>query len=411
MLLLRVNAELGLVRPTRVDDLERGLRLITPDGRSWEHEGADGCAFGYARLTDDLDRAIELTHELIRAKSGPGGDDPFNLVQLSGLLVYRGQWAEAQRVAEAAMEGYRREGAELHPAWGLRGIALVAAHQGRLGEARRWAQEGLARAMERGDVVISAFHRQILGFVALSAGEWAEADAQLSAGAELAARIAVRHPGRFKLAGDQVEAALARGDVDRAAAIEATLEEAARIAPTPWVIAVGARSAGLLAAARGDLDGAAAAFDRALVDHERLPMPFERARTMLARGQLHRRRKEKRLADETLRAALAAFEELGAVTWADRARMELARVGRRPHAPAGLTETERRVAALAASGLSNKHIAEQAFLAPKTVDNVLGRVYEKLGIHSRAELGAQMAAAGMVADVDVGADEPAAGSG
>jgi DNA-binding CsgD family transcriptional regulator len=399
-LLLRVNAELGLVRPTRVDDLERGLRLITPDGRSWEHEGADGCAFGFARLTDDLDRAIAMTHELIRAKSGPGGDDPFNLVQLSGLLVYHGDWTEAQRVAEAAMEGYRREGAELHPAWGLRGIAMVAAHQGRLDDARRWAQEGFERAMERGDVVISAFHRQILGFVALSAGEWAAADAHLTAAAELATRIAVRHPGRFKLAGDQVEAALALGDRDRAAAIEAVLEEAARIAPTPWVVAVGARAAGQLAAASGDLVGAAAAFDRALLEHDRLPMPFERARTLLAKGQLHRRRKEKRLADETLRAALDGFESLGATVWAERARMELARVGRRPHAPAQLTETERRVAELAASGLSNRHIAERAFLAPKTVDNVLGRVYQKLGIHSRAELGAQMAAAGAAADAD-----------
>jgi DNA-binding NarL/FixJ family response regulator len=48
------------------------------------------------------------------------------------------------------------------------------------------------------------------------------------------------------------------------------------------------------------------------------------------------------------------------------------------------------VAELAARGLSSRQIAEQAFLAPKTVGNVLGRVYEKLGIHSRAELGALM---------------------
>jgi DNA-binding CsgD family transcriptional regulator len=246
--------------------------------------------------------------------------------------------------------------------------------------------------MERGDVVISAFHRHILGFVALSAGEWAEADAHLSAGAALVSSIAVQHPGRFKLAGDRIEAALALGHIDRAAAVLATLAEAARTAPTPWVVAVEARAAGQVSAARGDLVGAAAAFERALVEHDTLPMPFERARTLLAKGQLHRRRKEKRLADETMRAALADFESLGAIVWADRTRTELARVGRRPHAPEELTETERRVAELAASGLSNRRIAERAFLAPKTVDNVLGRVYQKLGIHSRAELGAQMAA-------------------
>ena len=119
-------------------------------------------------------------------------------------------------------------------------------------------------------------------------------------------------------------------------------------------------------------------------------MPFERARTLLAKGQVHRRRKEKRLADGALHEALAIFETLGTPLWADRAKAELARVGLRPRAPSDLTETERRVAELAATGLSSRQIAERAFLAPKTVGNVLGRVYEKLGIHSRAELGARM---------------------
>ena len=346
-----------------------------------------------------------MTRELIRAKSGPGGDDPFNLVQLSGLLLYRGEWAEARRVAEAAIEGYEREGGDLHPAWGLRGIALVAAHEGHVDEARRSAAEGLRLAIERGDVVIATFHRQILGFVALSLGEWAEADAQFAEAAALATRMSARHPGRFKLAGDQVEAALALGDVERAAAVHATLDEAARIAPTPWVVAVEARSSALLAAARGDLAGAAAIFDRALLEHDRLAMPFERARTLLVKGQLHRRRKEKRLADQTLRAALAIFEDLGAAVWAVRARTELARVGRRPRAPEDLTETERRVAELAARGLTSRQIAEQAFLAPKTVGNVLGRVYQKLGIHSRAELGARMSPGGSSATAGAEAGE------
>jgi DNA-binding CsgD family transcriptional regulator len=392
-LLLRAVGELGLVRPTRAGDVERGLRLMTSYGRSWEHEGADGSAFGIARLTDDLDRAIELTRELIRAKSGPAGDDPFNLVMLSGLLVYRGEWAEARRIAEAALDGYAREGEDVHPAWGLRGLALVAAHDGRLEDARRWAGEGMRSAGDRGDVIVEAFHHQILGFVALSTEAWPEADAHLTRAAVLADLAGARHPGRVKVAGDQLEAALALGDTDRAAAVQARLDEAGRLAPTPWVVAVGARCAGLLAAARGDLDGAAEALDRALGAHDRLPMPFERGRTLLAKGRLHRRRREKRLADETLRAALAVFEGLGSPVWAGRARAELGRVGLRPRAAEGLTETELRVAELAASGLSNRRIAERAFLAPKTVGNVLGRVYEKLGIHSRAELGALMASA------------------
>ena len=397
-LLLRANGELGLVRPTRPEAIERGLRLMTPGGRSWEHEGADGSAFGLARHTDDLDRAIAMTRELIRAKSGAGGDDPFNLVQLSGLLVFRGDWTEARQVAEAAMDGYARERSEVHSAWGLRGVALVAAHEGRLDDARTASHEGLRIATERGDVVVAAFHRHILGFAALSDADWAEADRHLTEAATLADGISIRHPGRLKIAGDQVEAALALGATDRAAAIVARLEEAVRVAPTPWVCAVGARSLGLLAAARGATDLAAAELERAMIEHDRLGMPFERARTLLAKGRLHRRRKEKRLADEVLHEALAIFGGLGASIWAATARNELARVGRRPRAPGSLTETERQVALLAAQGLTSRQIAEQAFLAPKTVGNVLGRVYSKLGIHSRAELGSWMAAAERTSD-------------
>jgi DNA-binding NarL/FixJ family response regulator len=64
----------------------------------------------------------------------------------------------------------------------------------------------------------------------------------------------------------------------------------------------------------------------------------------------------------------------------------------RPSAPRDLTETERLVAQLAASGLSNREVADRTFLAVKTVEANLARVYRKLGIRSRAELGARMGA-------------------
>jgi DNA-binding CsgD family transcriptional regulator len=115
-------------------------------------------------------------------------------------------------------------------------------------------------------------------------------------------------------------------------------------------------------------------------------MPFEHARTLLARGQVHHRRKEKKLADEALREALRIFEELGSPLWADRARAELARVGLRRREPDELNETERQVAELAAQGLSNQEIAQRAFISVKTVEANLTRVYRKLGIRSRAAL-------------------------
>ena len=390
VLLLHASSEFGLVRGLLTDEIERGTSLITESGRSWEHDGADGIAYGFARQLDDIDRAIAMTERLIEAKSGPGGDDPFNLVSLSGLQLFRGDWPAARRSAEAADEGYGREGADLFPAWRLRGLALVAAHDGRVAEAQRLATEGLGLALASGDLALEVYHRHILGFAALSTGDVNEADAQLTAAERAATASGTRHPGRFKIDADRLEAALAIGEIERAEAIVDWLEHAGRVAPTPWTLAIGARGRGLVQAARGEPDAALDSLQRALVAHDHLPMPFERARTLLALGQVHRRRKEKRLADERLQEALQLFEGLGAPVWAERTRAELARVGLRPHAPHDLTETERQVAELAATGLTTREIAERVFLAPKTVGNVLGRVYQKLGISSRAELGARM---------------------
>ena len=247
--------------------------------------------------------------------------------------------------------------------------------------------------------MIATFHHHILAFLALVDENWPDASAHLAAAADGMAQSGVRHPGRFKVAGDQVETALALGDVERATGCR----RAAGRGRAGGADAVGRRRRARARRPswprrRADFEAAASAFDRALVEHDRLPMPFERGRTLLAKGRLHRRRNERRLADETLREALACFESLGAPDWVAKTRAELGRVGRRPHAPDTLTETERRVAELAATGLTSREIAERAFLAPKTVGNVLGRVYEKLGIHSRAELGALIASGALIAD-------------
>jgi DNA-binding NarL/FixJ family response regulator len=115
-------------------------------------------------------------------------------------------------------------------------------------------------------------------------------------------------------------------------------------------------------------------------------MPFERARTLLVQGRILRRLKQKRLARAALEEALAELERLGSAPWAGTVRAELRRVATRG-APGGLTPTERRIAELAASGLSNTQIAAQAFVSRKTVEANLARAYRKLEIASRAELG------------------------
>jgi DNA-binding CsgD family transcriptional regulator len=124
-----------------------------------------------------------------------------------------------------------------------------------------------------------------------------------------------------------------------------------------------------------------------MAEHDRLPMPFERARTQLLLGQLQRRRRMKSVASDTMRSALQTFEELGTRLWADRTRTELARVKVGPQSAGSLSAAEQRVAELAASGMTNREVAAAMLISPKTVEANLARVYRKLGIRSRAELG------------------------
>jgi DNA-binding CsgD family transcriptional regulator len=142
----------------------------------------------------------------------------------------------------------------------------------------------------------------------------------------------------------------------------------------------------LLLAARGDLEGAFASLGRALDEHARCIDPFHHARTLLALGRTQRRAKKRGAARITLEDALARFEELGTPLWAEQTRGELARIGGRAPSRDELTEAERRIAELVASGSTNREAAAALFLTEHSVETALTRVYRKLGVRSRAEL-------------------------
>lgn len=110
-----------------------------------------------------------------------------------------------------------------------------------------------------------------------------------------------------------------------------------------------------------------------------------------ALGTLLRRRGARKDAREPLRRALEIGDVTGAGLLAGSAREELAAAGARAlrtalSGPASLTPSERRVADLAAEGLTNRQIAERLWITRKTVELHLGHTYEKLGIRSRTQL-------------------------
>ena len=119
--------------------------------------------------------------------------------------------------------------------------------------------------------------------------------------------------------------------------------------------------------------------------------PLQRARTDLLYGEWLRRERRRTDARVRLRAALAAFRALGAVPWAGRAEAELRAAGeavrrRDPAAVEQLTPQERQIAGLVTQGLTNRDIAAQLYLSPRTIDYHLRKVFTKLGIGSRTEL-------------------------
>jgi DNA-binding CsgD family transcriptional regulator len=202
-------------------------------------------------------------------------------------------------------------------------------------------------------------------------------------------------PTQFRFLGDLVEAAVLAGNRELADRVLVDrLERPARTLPLPWVRAMAARGRGLLEAASGRLDGAIASLDAAadLFGNE-MPMPFELARTRLARGQAHRRGGHRRLAREDFEAARRTFEALGARAWAGRAAAEGERIGGRSAAGHTLTPSERLVADLAAGGRSNREIAAELVVSVRTVESQLSAAYRKLDIRSRVELRDALAAA------------------
>jgi len=150
-------------------------------------------------------------------------------------------------------------------------------------------------------------------------------------------------------------------------------------------VAQATRCRGLVASARGDVDGALSLLVEAVSQHDAAGDPFGRGRALLALGIARRRAKQKRAAREALEAAKAAFDELGAAGWAARAREELGRIGGRTQSD-GLTPSESRVADLVAQGRTNAEVAAALFLAERTVASHLTHIYAKLGIRSRTEL-------------------------
>lgn len=379
-----------LVRSERLalDDIDRATGMLNGGGDSFisrsAQERAERILYHLGRLREAL--AYDEAEYRRLMERGQVGLLPPIVQSMSVLEQLVGDWPAARAHARECLdlveqgEEVWRERAEM-----ARGRIL--AWDGDLDAARTIGIAGLAREEGSGDAWEATIFCALLGFIELSVPDPTAALGYLVRANTHADQLRVRLPTVFRYLGDLVEAAVLGGDLELA---EATLVErleapAGRI-PLPWILAVSARARGHLAAARGEPDDAIHWFDRSLDALEATPMPFERARSMLGRGQVRLRAGQRRLARADLEEARRTFAGLGAKAWTRRAEAELARLGGRASSRWELTPSERSVAELAALGHTNREIADRLVLSARTVESHLASAYRKLNIRSRVQL-------------------------
>jgi DNA-binding CsgD family transcriptional regulator len=340
------------------------------------------------RLSEARERLTALRKSM--SESGDESNLDLILLWLSAVETRSANFAAAAEFAEEIAYYATVTGSQSFLAFASAQRACVRAHRGEIEETRRDCAEAAAVADRIGHTFPYVFIAAALTLLELSLGNpaagWAACEA-ITVGLE---EDGIRDPSMPFFLPDALQALIVLGQLDRAEALLDAFEGRGRELDRPWVLATGGRCRGLLFAARGDLAGATAALEQALREHQRLEMPFELARTLLVKGVVERRARRRAQARQALEQAFEIFERVGAPLWAERTREEIARLGLHRAGRGELTAGERRVAELAARGLTNREVAAELFVSPKTVDANLSRVYRKLGISSRAELGARM---------------------
>ena len=312
--------------------------------------------------------------------AGAVGNMIDSLFRLALVEIVTGRWTAASATASEALRLARETGQEPLLALPFICLALVSALRGEEQRLRMVADE-----IEQ----IADVHRMAYADQAVY---WAWGIFELGGGrpeAAVAKLTKISHPGIRVISDlDCIEAAVFAQEERTAREWLRSQETFAEHSGTPWARARVAHCRALMAS--GDV--ADRDFTEALAHHANSHRPFERARTELAFGIFLRRARRRIDARAHLRTALDIFEGLKAAPWAEKASVELRASGesarrRDPSTITRLTPQEVQIARFVTKGLSNRDIAAQLFLSPRTIDFHLRNVFAKLGISRRTELG------------------------
>ncbi|MEK2490894.1 LuxR family transcriptional regulator [Kitasatospora purpeofusca] len=364
----------------RVERAFGGVRTLEP----WDLSRLAVAAYhvdGLGPFRPHLERAVERE---VRTGAIVPAMTMLHLIMLDRMGC--GQWDEAERTGRRILD---LTGTHHHPLFAHHTrayLGLLAAMRGHGDRARELQDTVDTWARPRGIGFLTQIADAIGSAAALAEGD--DESAYLHA-------IGITEPGTFAAYSHQaprtlldlVEAALRTGRAAHARRHALAAHEAGLPAVSPRLALI---TFGALAMTSTDPAEAAEWYHRAERQPAANTFPFELARIRLARGvHLHSTQGPK-AAQPVLADAADTFERIGASTWAVRARAELRTtlpsVPNDPQNLKPLTRQERRIADLAASGLSNKEIGARTHLSPRTVSSHLYRVFPKLGITSRAAL-------------------------
>jgi DNA-binding CsgD family transcriptional regulator len=304
---------------------------------------------------------------------------PMLLNQLATAAVWRGDFAAAASLIAEADAVCEATGARTPPYAALR----LAASRGHEAEATRLIQTTLEQAATAGQGV------------AVTSAHWAAASLYNGLGRYADALAAARKASEQAPVGpamralpELVEAAARTANPGVAREALGQLADWTQASGTDWGLGIEARSRALLA----EGDAAESLYREAIARLAGGRIRAELARAHLLYGEWLRRQRRPVDAREQLRAACQMLDEIGMDGFAERARRELRAAGgtaRKRAVSTGveLTAQEGQIARLAAEGLSNPEIGTRLFLSPRTVQYHLGKVFTKLDITSRAQLG------------------------
>lgn len=308
---------------------------------------------------------------------------PLILAQLADLDLRMGRFASAAAGLDEAVQiaGAQLESVELPHALALQ--ARLHALTGDTVGCRQAVDEAVGYVQRHGTDALVPYLEYALGLSCLGEGRPHQAVIHLDAAQRTIEAHGVRSVSAVPVLPDLIEAAVLAGEDALARQRLDDLSRGAAADATVWARAAHARSLALVERDPSFLDAARNGA-------REIGSVFDAARADLVEGELRRRSGDRTAARACLGDALACFERIGARPWADRARRELRAAGGHPEvAPLPLqrlTPQQQRIAELAASGATNIEIAASLFLAVKTVENHLTRIYQRLDVRSRTGL-------------------------